>query len=91
MVMVLPFRVESNKDFAVFVPVYRIREELYQASDYYKIIVMQTESIYSFLLMAQAFARITLKAYQQTDIQGLVPNHGCIWTGAKHLLHYYLL
>jgi hypothetical protein len=38
--MVLPFRVESNKDFAVSVPVYRIREEEYQALDYYKIIVV---------------------------------------------------
>jgi hypothetical protein len=36
--------------------------------------------------MAQAFARITLKAYQQISIQGLVPNYGCTWTGAKHLL-----
>lgn len=63
------------------VPVYRIREEVYQALDYYKIIVMQMESIYSFLSMAQAFARITLKACRQTYIQGRVPNHGYTWTG----------
>jgi hypothetical protein len=37
--------------------------------------------------MAQAFARITLRAYQQISIQGLAPNYGCIWTGAKRLLH----
>ena len=35
--------------------------------------------------MAQAFARITLKAYQQISIQGLVPDYGCIWIEAKHL------
>jgi hypothetical protein len=35
--------------------------------------------------MAQAFARITLKAYQQISLQGLVSNYGCILTGAKHL------